>query len=85
MVTDRFQHTNLKPALLAEYLLSCHISFFEMYRNQGQEYKANILVVDDTPDNLRLLSAMLTTQALYIFLRALTDSTKPEFPSLAIL
>ncbi|MUG94437.1 response regulator [Scytonema sp. UIC 10036] len=28
----------------------------------NQEYKANILVVDDTPDNLRLLSAMLTAQ-----------------------
>ncbi len=27
-----------------------------------QEYKGNILVVDDTPDNLRLLSAMLTAQ-----------------------
>ncbi len=62
MVTDRFQHTNLKSVLLAEYLLSCHLSFFEMYRNQGQEYKANILVVDDTPDNLRLLSAMLSEQ-----------------------
>lgn len=33
-----------------------------MDRDQGQEYKANILVVDDTPDNLRLLSAMLTAQ-----------------------
>ncbi|MBW4592214.1 MAG: response regulator [Brasilonema angustatum HA4187-MV1] len=33
-----------------------------MHRNQGQEYKGNILVVDDTPDNLRLLSAMLTAQ-----------------------
>ncbi|KAF3885262.1 MULTISPECIES: hybrid sensor histidine kinase/response regulator [Nostocales] len=28
----------------------------------NQEYKGNILVVDDTPDNLRLLSAMLTAQ-----------------------
>jgi len=27
-----------------------------------KKYKSNILVVDDTPDNLRLLSAMLTTQ-----------------------
>jgi signal transduction histidine kinase len=27
-----------------------------------RDYKANILVVDDTPDNLRLLSAMLTSQ-----------------------
>ncbi|MGF1674169.1 MAG: response regulator [Rivularia sp. (in: cyanobacteria)] len=31
-----------------------------MYSNQNE--KINILVVDDTPDNLRLLSAMLTTQ-----------------------
>ncbi len=31
-----------------------------MYSNKN--YKSNILVVDDTPDNLRLLSAMLTTQ-----------------------
>ncbi|MBW4634661.1 MAG: response regulator [Iphinoe sp. HA4291-MV1] len=31
-----------------------------MNENQAQQPKANILVVDDTPDNLRLLSAMLT-------------------------
>ncbi|MGH8002224.1 MAG: response regulator, partial [Brasilonema sp.] len=31
-----------------------------MNDNQAQQPKANILVVDDTPDNLRLLSAMLT-------------------------
>ncbi|MEO0838557.1 MAG: response regulator [Cyanobacteria bacterium J06641_2] len=31
-----------------------------MYSNKN--YKHNILVVDDTPDNLRLLSAMLTNQ-----------------------
>lgn len=31
-----------------------------MNNNQVQPPKANILVVDDTPDNLRLLSAMLT-------------------------
>ncbi|WP_445633555.1 Response regulator receiver modulated PAS/PAC sensor protein [Nostoc sp. DSM 114161] len=31
-----------------------------MDKNQVQPPKANILVVDDTPDNLRLLSAMLT-------------------------
>jgi len=31
-----------------------------MYSNQNEQI--NILVVDDTPDNLRLLSAMLTTQ-----------------------
>ena len=31
-----------------------------MNNDQGQLPKANILVVDDTPDNLRLLSAMLT-------------------------
>ncbi|BAZ22372.1 response regulator receiver sensor signal transduction histidine kinase [Kalymmatonema gypsitolerans NIES-4073] len=30
--------------------------------NKEKEYKGNILVVDDTPDNLRLLSAMLTAQ-----------------------
>lgn len=30
--------------------------------NKNKEYKGNILVVDDTPDNLRLLSAMLTAQ-----------------------
>ncbi|BAY48118.1 response regulator receiver sensor signal transduction histidine kinase [Scytonema sp. HK-05] len=30
--------------------------------NKKKEYKGNILVVDDTPDNLRLLSAMLTAQ-----------------------
>ncbi|BCL37424.1 response regulator [Nostoc sp. MS1] len=29
-------------------------------------YKANILVVDDTPDNLRLLSAMLTAQGFEV-------------------
>ncbi|MHC5833084.1 MAG: response regulator, partial [Nostoc sp.] len=28
--------------------------------NQPNHHKRNILVVDDTPDNLRLLSAMLT-------------------------
>jgi PAS domain S-box-containing protein len=31
-----------------------------MNNNQAQRYQANILVVDDTPNNLRLLSAMLT-------------------------
>lgn len=31
-----------------------------MNNDQGQLLKANILVVDDTPDNLRLLSTMLT-------------------------
>ncbi len=31
-----------------------------MNNNQAQPPKANILVVDDTPDNLRLLSTMLT-------------------------
>ncbi|MBW4563241.1 MAG: hybrid sensor histidine kinase/response regulator [Mojavia pulchra JT2-VF2] len=33
-----------------------------MNLNQNNNYKGNILVVDDTPDNLRLLSAMLTAQ-----------------------
>lgn len=33
-----------------------------MLLERNQNYKANILVVDDTPDNLRLLSAMLTAQ-----------------------
>jgi signal transduction histidine kinase len=33
-----------------------------MLLEQNNNYKANILVVDDTPDNLRLLSAMLTGQ-----------------------
>ncbi len=33
-----------------------------MYLNQVNNHKANILVVDDTPDNLRLLSGMLTAQ-----------------------
>ncbi|MBW4670469.1 MAG: hybrid sensor histidine kinase/response regulator [Cyanomargarita calcarea GSE-NOS-MK-12-04C] len=30
--------------------------------DKTNEYKANILVVDDTPDNLRLLAAMLNTE-----------------------
>jgi signal transduction histidine kinase len=34
----------------------------KMHLIPERDYKANILVVDDTPDNLRLLSAMLTTQ-----------------------
>ncbi len=33
-----------------------------MLLERNNNYKANILVVDDTPDNLRLLSAMLTGQ-----------------------
>jgi signal transduction histidine kinase len=33
-----------------------------MLLERNYNYKANILVVDDTPDNLRLLSAMLTGQ-----------------------
>jgi signal transduction histidine kinase len=33
-----------------------------MILERNHNYKANILVVDDTPDNLRLLSAMLTAQ-----------------------
>jgi signal transduction histidine kinase len=34
----------------------------KMHFNQEKDYQVNILVVDDTPDNLRLLSAMLTAQ-----------------------
>ncbi|MEH2067128.1 MAG: response regulator [Nostoc sp.] len=37
-----------------------------MYLNQTDDYKRNILVVDDTPDNLRLLSAMLTAQGFEV-------------------
>lgn len=33
-----------------------------MLLERNDNFKANILVVDDTPDNLRLLSAMLTSQ-----------------------
>src|SRR5918997_1775651 len=33
-----------------------------MNSNQAQGAKGNILIVDDTPDNLRLLSAMLSDQ-----------------------
>ncbi len=34
--------------------------------NQANHHKRNILVVDDTPDNLRLLSAMLTAQGFEV-------------------
>jgi signal transduction histidine kinase len=34
--------------------------------NQTNHHKINILVVDDTPDNLRLLSAMLTAQGFEV-------------------
>ena len=37
-----------------------------MYFNQTNHHKRNILVVDDTPDNLRLLSAMLTAQGFEV-------------------
>ncbi|MFS0517018.1 response regulator [Nostoc sp. UIC 10607] len=37
-----------------------------MHFNQTNHHKRNILVVDDTPDNLRLLSAMLTTQGFEV-------------------
>lgn len=33
-----------------------------MHSHQNNNFQGNILVVDDTPDNLRLLSAMLTAQ-----------------------
>ncbi|WP_298918651.1 response regulator [uncultured Nostoc sp.] len=45
-----------------------------MDNNQVQLPKANILVVDDTPDNLRLLSAMLT-QVGYEIRRVINGST----------
>jgi signal transduction histidine kinase len=37
-----------------------------MHFNQTNDHKKNILVVDDTPDNLRLLSAMLTAQGFEV-------------------
>ncbi|MBD0386540.1 MAG: hybrid sensor histidine kinase/response regulator [Nostoc sp. C3-bin3] len=37
-----------------------------MHSNQTDHHKRNILVVDDTPDNLRLLSAMLTSQGFEV-------------------
>ncbi|MEH2241581.1 hybrid sensor histidine kinase/response regulator [Nostoc sp.] len=37
-----------------------------MHFNQTNHHKINILVVDDTPDNLRLLSAMLTAQGFEV-------------------
>ncbi|ABA19750.1 Response Regulator Receiver Signal Transduction Histidine Kinase [Trichormus variabilis ATCC 29413] len=37
-----------------------------MNLNNNNKYKGNILVVDDTPDNLRLLSAMLTAQGFEV-------------------
>ncbi|MBD2410091.1 hybrid sensor histidine kinase/response regulator [Nostoc calcicola FACHB-389] len=37
-----------------------------MHLNQNNHHKKNILVVDDTPDNLRLLSAMLTAQGFEV-------------------
>ncbi|WP_414569543.1 response regulator [Nostoc sp. CCY 9925] len=37
-----------------------------MHLNQINHHKKNILVVDDTPDNLRLLSAMLTAQGFEV-------------------
>ncbi|WGV23892.1 hybrid sensor histidine kinase/response regulator [Halotia branconii] len=37
-----------------------------MHLNLTQHSKGNILVVDDTPDNLRLLSAMLTAQGFEV-------------------
>ncbi|MEH2442878.1 hybrid sensor histidine kinase/response regulator [Nostoc sp.] len=37
-----------------------------MHFNQINHHKKNILVVDDTPDNLRLLSAMLTAQGFEV-------------------
>uniref|UniRef100_UPI0035CBBAD6 hybrid sensor histidine kinase/response regulator n=1 Tax=uncultured Nostoc sp. TaxID=340711 RepID=UPI0035CBBAD6 len=37
-----------------------------MHLNQTNHHKKNILVVDDTPDNLRLLSVMLTAQGFEV-------------------
>ncbi|ODG98077.1 hybrid sensor histidine kinase/response regulator [Nostoc sp. KVJ20] len=37
-----------------------------MHFNQTNHNKRNVLVVDDTPDNLRLLSAMLTAQGFEV-------------------
>ncbi|MEH2066200.1 MAG: response regulator [Nostoc sp.] len=37
-----------------------------MHFNQTNHHKRNVLVVDDTPDNLRLLSAMLTAQGFEV-------------------
>jgi signal transduction histidine kinase len=37
-----------------------------MYLDQNNNCKGNVLVVDDTPDNLRLLSAMLTAQGFEV-------------------
>jgi signal transduction histidine kinase len=37
-----------------------------MNLTKGNNYKGNILVVDDTPDNLRLLSAMLTAEGFEV-------------------
>ncbi|AFY34623.1 response regulator [Calothrix sp. PCC 7507] len=37
-----------------------------MLLNHKKNHKGNILVVDDTPDNLRLLSAMLTSQGFEV-------------------
>ncbi|MEH2167624.1 MAG: response regulator [Nostoc sp.] len=37
-----------------------------MHFNQTNHQKRNVLVVDDTPDNLRLLSAMLTAQGFEV-------------------
>lgn len=37
-----------------------------MHLNKSNNYKGNILVVDDTPDNLRLLSIMLTSRGFEV-------------------
>ncbi|MEH1838450.1 MAG: response regulator [Nostoc sp.] len=37
-----------------------------MHLNPTNHYKRNVLVVDDTPDNLRLLSAMLTARGFEV-------------------
>ncbi|MDZ4871443.1 MAG: hypothetical protein CLLPBCKN_000831 [Chroococcidiopsis cubana SAG 39.79] len=46
-----------------------------MNDDRAQEPKANILVVDDKPDNLRLLSAMLSRSGYEV--RKVIDGKQP--------
>lgn len=60
-----------------------------MVYSLGQPAKANILIVDDTPDNLRVLSAMLTNRG-YDVRKALSGqraiaSVQSELPDLILL
>ena len=54
-----------------------------MGSNSAEAEKANILVVDDTPDNLRLLSAMLTERG-YKIRKALNGTTALKTVQLAL-